>query len=156
MGLLQNEEYNVDSNNPNYQTNQEDTFSESLSKDEATETETIIESFKLKKSNYVHNNPPKRPAQQNTTKAVSLNVDNVKNINQQADEFIETLPDGSLKCTHCGKIASKGNNGKGNMRNHVETHLEGNSFDCQLCGKTFRSRNSFNTHRYTKHRSTRM
>ena len=157
MGLLQNVEQNVDSNNPQYQTNQKGTFSESVSKAEVL-TEALNESFELK-SNFVNDNSTRRPAQRNTYKTISLNVDDVSNINQQADELIETLPDGSLKCTQCGKIASKGNlkqNCRQNMRNHAETHIEGIAFDCQLCGKKFRSRPSLNTHRYTQHRSINM
>ena len=154
MGLLQKDDQNVDSNNQQYQTNHEDTLNESVSKAESTEA--LNESFELKKSSYVHSNTIRRPVQRNTTKTISLNVDDVNNINQKADELIETLPDGSLKCTHCGKIASKGNlkqQCRQNMRNHVETHLDGLSFDCKLCGKTFRSRNSHKVHQSVYHRS---
>ena len=149
MGLLQNEEQNADSNDQQYPTSQEDTLNESVSKNEATEP--LDESFESKKSD----NPIRRTVQRNTSKTISLNVDEVNNINQQADELIETLPDGSLKCTHCGKLASKGNLKqvcRRDMRNHAETHLDGLSFDCQLCGKTFRTRNSFKVHQSISHK----
>ena len=151
MGLLQNEEENVDSNDQQYQTNQEDTLNESVSKDEA-----LNESFELKKSNSLNDNPIGRTVQRNTYKTISLNVDEVNNINQQADELIETLPDGSLKCTQCGKIASKGNlkqHCRQNMRSHVESHIDGLSYDCKLCGKIFRSRPSRQVHVSRQHRS---
>ena len=145
MGLLQNEEDKNDFHNPQtqYQTNKEETLNESLN-----ELEPNNESFEFM-SNYVADNPIKGPVSRNINRSISLNVDDVNNINQKADELIETLPDGSLKCTHCGKIASKGNlkqQCRQNMRNHVETHLDGLSFDCKLCGKTFRSRNSYKVH----------
>ena len=152
MGLLQNEEDNNDFHNPQtqYQTNKEETLNESLN-----ELEPNNESFEFM-SNYVADNPIKEPVSRNINRSISLNVDDVNNINQKADELIETLPDGSLKCTHCGKIASKGNLKqvcRRNMRNHVETHLEGISFDCQLCGKTFRSRNSLKSHQSIYHKN---
>ena len=154
MGLLQKEENNFDSDHQQYQTNQEDTFSPG----DLTKAELINESFELKeRKSYTPNNPMQRPVQRNNTnRAISLNVDDVNNINQKADELIETLPDGSLKCTHCGKIASKGSVKqvcRRNMRNHAETHLEGLSFDCHLCGKIFRSRNSLNCHRSVYHKN---
>ena len=144
MGLLQNGENDPDSD-LQYQTNQADTHSPSLSKDEN-------ESFEFnEKSNYIPDNPIKRPIQRNSNRAISLNVDDANHINQRADELIETLPDGSLKCTQCGKLVNKGM--RRNMRNHAETHLEGLSFDCHLCGKIFRSRNSLSCHRSVFHKN---
>ena len=150
MGLLQNEENNDDSDDPKNQTNLDEPSNQGVSKLEA-----MNESFELKeKGNNIPENPVKRPAQRNTSRAISLNVDDA-NINQQADELIETLPDGSLKCTQCGKVASQSNlkqSCRQNMRNHAETHLNGLSFDCNLCGKTFRSRPSLNMHFHRQHR----
>ena len=68
MGLLENEENNVDSEEPQYQSNQEDKLSPAVSKAEA-----LNESFEMKKRNYVHVTPTRRPAQQNNTnKTLSL------------------------------------------------------------------------------------
>ena len=39
-----------------------------------------------------------------------------------------------------------------NVKEHVEKHIEGLSFSCQFCDKTFRSRHSLRTHTYTYHR----
>ena len=149
-GLLQNEEDNNDSHKtqPKYETNQEETLYESVSKADA-----LNKSFEFM-SNY--DTPTKRPVRRNGNRSISLNVDDVNNINQQADDLIEILPDGSLKCTHCGKLHSKGNLKqvcRRDMRNHAETHLDGLSFNCQLCGKTFRSRNSFRVHQSIYHKT---
>ena len=65
-------------------------------------------------------------------------------------QYIETDAEGNMKCTICGKEAVGGK--KWNLENHIETHLEGLSFPCQLCGKTFRSRNAFNIHKTRFHR----
>ena len=140
MGLLQKEENYFDSYEPQYQTNQ----------DEPGESKAEEERSEFKE------NPIKIPIQRNTSRAISLNVDDLNDVNQKADELIKTLPDGSLKCIQCGKLASKGSLKKvcrRNMRNHTETHLDGLSFDCQLCGKTFRSRNALKCHVSQIHRS---
>ena len=91
----------------------------------------------------------KTPMHKNTSWATSLKDDNVSKINRQVDELIETLPDGSYKCTLCGRERKES---RRDMRYHAETHLDGFSFDCQLCGKTFRSRNSIKSHRSIYHK----
>ena len=81
----------------------------------------------------------------------NANVNEVRNAVQQ---YIETDSNGKFKCTICGKEAP-GNYDTGagrskarcNLENHIETHLEGLSFPCQLCGKTFRSRNALAKHK---------
>ena len=84
---------------------------------------------------------------------VPLGSNDVSEVENTVNQYIERCEDGSVKCTVCGKVDVSRNKMQ-NLRNHIETHLEGFSFPCQLCGKTFRSRNSYNTHtcfRKTKH-----
>lgn len=64
-------------------------------------------------------------------------------INHQIDEHIEKALDGTYICKLCGK---KTGVNKTHIRNHIETHLDGLSFNCQHCGKAFRSRNSLSKH----------
>ena len=143
MGLLQNEENIDDSDDPEYQTNQEEPF-----RVDASKTEVMNESIEInEKSNYIPDNFIKRV---DTNRTISLNGDDVNDINQQADELIETLPGGIFRCRHCGKEKKVQ---RRDMRNHVETHLEGLSFDCQICGKTFRSRNSLKSHKSIYHKN---
>ena len=52
-------------------------------------------------------------------------------------------------CKKCGKTAKQSSS----IRLHAETHIEGLSFNCCYCDKTFRSRNSMTCHVYTKHKS---
>ena len=68
---------------------------------------------------------------------------------EQLDEEILRNEDGTLSCRICGKITS-GADKKRNMRNHVETHIEGLSYSCNMCDKTFRSVKSFKNHKYYK------
>ena len=62
---------------------------------------------------------------------------------QNAAQYVEKTMDNKFKCTICGKVS----NTKQNSQYHIETHLEGLSYDCKTCGKSFRSRRSFVAHK---------
>ena len=53
-----------------------------------------------------------------------------------------------FSCTVCHKVMKQ----KRHMVNHVETHIEGVSHICNLCGKSFKTRNSRDKHKYTYHK----
>ena len=57
-------------------------------------------------------------------------------------ELIEEK-DGKKHCKVCGYNSEK-------LKRHVEVHIEGLSYSCQPCGKTFRSKNSLTFHRYKR------
>ena len=78
----------------------------------------------------------------------SFAQEHLSDVNNTVDKHIEALDDGKYKCKFCGKIASL----KHHIKNHIETHLEGLSFSCELCDKTFRSRNSLFTHKSRFHK----
>ena len=69
--------------------------------------------------------------------------EDVSEVENTVNQHVEKSSDGLYKCGLCGKTAKRIRN----LKNHIETHIEGLSFPCQLCGKTFRSRNSYNTHK---------
>lgn len=54
----------------------------------------------------------------------------------------------AFECLGCGKLM----NNQANMMRHVETHIEGLSYNCQICGKMFRSNNSLSNHNSVFHR----
>ena len=62
---------------------------------------------------------------------------------QNAAQYVEKTIDNKFKCIMCGKVS----NTKQNSQYHIETHLEGLSYDCETCGKSFRSRRSFVAHK---------
>ena len=63
------------------------------------------------------------------------------------DDLVEKTENGWM-CKACGKTTKTSD-----IRRHAEIHIEGLSFDCHLCGKTFRSRNSFKTHKSVHHKN---
>ena len=85
---------------------------------------------------------------------VQVPSDNVDELERTIEQYIEADEDGNLKCTFCGKEAFGKNRGtaRSNLGKHVETHLEGLSFQCQFCEKTFRSRHSREVHTSRNHR----
>ena len=85
---------------------------------------------------------------------VSLINGDQQEINIKVDEHIGICSDGKIKCLICGKLGNGNKSGseKQAMRNHVETHLEGISYQCTFCEKTFRSRNACSLHKSRKHK----
>jgi len=63
-------------------------------------------------------------------------------------ENVEKNSDGTYSCKFCSKVSKL----KPNMKFHVETHLSGLSFPCNICGKNYRSRTSLRVHQYQNHK----
>ena len=72
---------------------------------------------------------------------------NVNDVEEQINQYMEKLGPENYACKMCGKTATKTTN----IRNHIETHLEGISYPCPICFKSFRSKNSFNNHKSVYH-----
>jgi len=81
---------------------------------------------------------------QKTMVIESANFDNLEELDQMLNDMIERVDgDGkNRRCLQCGKISRDYFNAK----EHAETHIEGLSFPCQYCNKSFRSRHSLRTH----------
>ena len=73
----------------------------------------------------------------------SANFENIEELDRTINDMIEKI-DGTQKrrCIPCGKISSM----LANAREHAETHIDGLSFPCQYCDKTFRSRPNLRDH----------
>ena len=79
-----------------------------------------------------------------------FNPANISEVDEKIEQSIIKNLDGTHSCQLCGKNSGRNIH---NCRNHIETHLEGLSFNCPMCEKTFRSRNSLAMHKSTKHRN---
>ena len=73
----------------------------------------------------------------------------LEQLDKRVNESYDRL-DGSYVCKYCSKSFNK----LFNVKEHVEIHFEGLSFPCDLCEKTFRSRNSLRNHNARNHKNT--
>ena len=73
-----------------------------------------------------------------------------KVVYQSVNQFEELVvkENNTYRCTVCQKTMSH----KTNMKNHLEVHLTGLSYECQLCEMTFRSNNLFSVHKTKYHK----
>ena len=71
-------------------------------------------------------------------------------LRMKIESMAERRDDGEFKwkCTVCGKATKL----KGDIRRHIETHVEGVSHSCNQCGKVSRSSNALIMHVSTYHR----
>ena len=74
----------------------------------------------------------------------SLNV-----YDQSLYENMEQNSEGMYVCKLCDKTIKM----KTHMKYHIETHIVGLTFQCHICEKNFKSRNSLNVHRTLYHRA---
>ena len=66
----------------------------------------------------------------------------IEELNSYIEKLITQTENGH-KCNICHKISGY----KSHMREHMEIHIDGLSFECKLCGKSLRSRNSHRNHK---------
>ena len=78
----------------------------------------------------------------------SVNFENIEELDHKINDMIEKV-DGTMRrrCIPCGKLSR----GSSDAKEHAETHIEGLSFPCQYCEKTFRSRHSRKQHSLKMH-----
>ena len=74
----------------------------------------------------------------------ALDTQNQTEVDQKIKELLVRTDrgNGELECTVCRKIGKDVRN----MRRHAETHIEGLSYSCNICDKSFRSKNSLAVH----------
>ena len=104
-----------------------------------TQEETILDNVE---DNDKYNAPKKRIPKADRSVAVVSSASNVE-AKVAVDDLVEKTENGYM-CKACGKISTS--KSSSDIRRHAEIHIEGLSFDCQLCDKTFRSRNILKCH----------
>jgi len=76
------------------------------------------------------------------------------NVEEQINQYLEECP-GGYRCTFCGKTCiGRPSTSKRDTQRHIETHIEGLSYECQICHKILRTKNALKTHKSTFHRNT--
>ena len=71
-------------------------------------------------------------------------------IEQKISEYVGKNENNDYICNLCGKV---GGYHIRNIKNHIETHLEGICFSCSHCGKNFKSRHSLYNHKTRFHQN---
>ena len=67
---------------------------------------------------------------------------------EQIEENMHINADNKWECKVCNRCFAR----KDHLKQHIETHLEGLSFDCPMCESTFRSRSLLAKHKHRFHR----
>lgn len=75
------------------------------------------------------------------------------NLEEKIEGMMEKMGD-IWRCVVCGKVASD-SKARGNLKRHVETHLEGISHPCDICGHTSTSSGGLYQHKAKKHSDLR-
>ena len=75
-------------------------------------------------------------------RSLKLHDESMKSKNGEVDDKI-------FRCTVCEKTMTH----RENMKRHLETHLTGLSYDCNICGKTYRLKNSLANHKSLSHKN---
>merc|ERR1712126_101188 len=128
----------------------EETYDDSGNKVEEEEINLEFNVASTDKSEKQVSQKSKQPIQAKIDGAIALNGngEGLADVDAKLLEYVEKMADKRLKCKICGNTAKQ----MSNIKNHIETHLEGLSFPCQVCGKTFRSRNAFHAHKSRNHK----
>ena len=74
---------------------------------------------------------------------------NAQGIDKKLDEMFSVDTSGMYICKYCSRVSNK----KSNMREHAEVHVDGLTFSCDFCDKSYRSHSALRTHkrRYPHH-----
>ena len=85
--------------------------------------------------------------------AINSNREDVlAEVKKKINENIIKNEDRSLTCRLCG-VTKSNKNRTAEMKRHIEVHIEGISYPCQLCNKSFRSSNCLIMHKSQYHRN---
>ena len=84
------------------------------------------------------------------TENIDVGSLSTEEIDKRMRELYERTDEGwrCLMCDYTNK-----NPRSSSMRMHIETHLDGLVYTCNLCSKEFRSRNALNTHKVNGHKN---
>ena len=96
--------------------------------------------------------PKKKLGNSVGTVAVTQSTEDINPINEQVFKYLEECFDGgyryTYRCSLCGVRMPK----KPHILNHIETHIKGVSYNCQICQKSFRNKNLWSSHKSRFHK----
>ena len=85
-------------------------------------------------------------APNNDVKSIYVGNMTPEEIETKTQELFQKI-DGVLTCLLCGKTSSQ----TCNIKFHVETHMDGPCYTCNICNKDFRSKNILKLHKQRSH-----
>ena len=77
---------------------------------------------------------------------------NKKDLKRARGSLMEKVFGPAFKCNVCDKITKE----RGGMTAHVETHIEGISYTCHLCGAVTRTSNAHRAHKSRYHKKSQI
>ena len=77
---------------------------------------------------------------------LAVSVSDHAGVDQAIQVYLER-GDGTYHC----RVCQYSRKSKSDVKKHIETHIEGLSYSCSECAKTFRSRDSLKNHKYLFH-----
>ena len=113
------------------------------------------EAKKLVRMDILDNKPAVRTMRINSTISNVEKIDVTSLSPEEIDEQMRKLYqkiNGVWSCLSCD-YKSLDKTGSGNIRRHVEIHLEGLSYPCNLCNKEFRLKNTLSNHKSLYHKN---
>ena len=90
----------------------------------------------------------KTPSYQQERPERPSNSESFLELVEQIEEKMHRNAENKWECKLCNRCFAR----KEHLKQHVEIHLEGLSFDCPMCESTFRSRSLLAKHKQYKHR----
>ena len=94
--------------------------------------------------------PRKQHARPRTSDVARIDVTSLSS--EESEKKITELCkkiDGDWSCKACDYTSPK----IANVKRHAERHIDGLSYNCNLCNKEFRLSNSLNVHKYSVHKN---
>ena len=126
---------------------------------EDQETNNAVQLEQYEETKHVDTTPKPRKRIPKTNNVIALNgngsVGSLDDMKIETEKYIENIEDDHVKCTVCGKQSTEERKWIriANMRRHVETHMEGLSYSCPVCNRSFRSKNSLSSHKSQTHKN---
>ena len=103
---------------------------------------------KTPKQEKIENSPApvqeRKPRKSTTYFAKAEHFSNSEEIDKKLNEYVVREADGNFSCGFCGKSGVKT---KQNLVYHLETHIEGLSYPCQDCDKSYKNRSTLSGHK---------
>ena len=85
--------------------------------------------------------------EENETADKRIKVSSREEYKEIAESLVHVMEDGLHSCKKCGY----GTSVKARMMTHIEKHVEGLQYQCDICQKNYRSKNSLKVHKSLSH-----